>query len=108
MISSLDGLVIMFMGIVGIALLSLILTYVVRKPAVKKVGFYILLVLAILVGIIGLRIGFLGFATQTIVGIAVILAAIGAFILERKGKEFLYAQILASVAVILGIVNLYF
>ena len=108
MLTSLDALVIAFIVMVGIGLLSLILMYLVRKTIVKKITFYILLLLSIISGIIGAAIGATGFLVQAVGGILIVFAAIGAFLLERKGKNFLYAQILASITVVLGIVNLFF
>lgn len=108
MMTLLDALVIIFMAMVGVAFLGMILMFLVKKTKVKQIGLYLTLISAVIAGGIGVEIGALDFPVQTAVGIAVILAAAAAFVWERRKKKMMYAQIVASFAVVIGIVNAFF
>lgn len=107
MLTSLDWLVIVFMGLAAMTLLSLCLMFLLKNKIAKRVCFYVVLVLALYVASIGLRIGFSGgFLGMIAVGFLGILASIGAFVLERvsKGNEKLLriSRIIAAVALVVG------
>lgn len=109
MLNFLDLLVIVFMVLSAVSLLALVLMFLVRNVRIKKVCFYIVAALGIYAGSIGVRIGTFLFPVQTAVGViagAVSIAAI-VLVLSRKGdeKKFKIAQIMASVALVIGIIN---
>ena len=110
MLTSLDWLVIVFMGLAALTLLSLSLMFLIRNNKVKNVFFYIVAALGIYISSIGIRIGLFGmFDVQLIVGILTALVSIGAIVMgaisKGDGKQFLIARIAASAALIVGFFN---
>lgn len=109
MLNSLDILVIAAMALVAVGLLALVLMFLVRNKRVKQVCLYIVAALGIYIATVSLRIFWLGFEGQMLLGLALGAVSIGAIVLERlsKGseKKLLIAQIMAAAALVLGIVN---
>ena len=108
MLTSLDWLVIAFMGLAAMTLLSLCLMFLLKNKVAKRVCFYAVLVLALYMAYIGLRIGFAAeFLSMIAIGFLGILASVGAFVLERvsKGNEklFLISRIIAAAALVVGL-----
>jgi hypothetical protein len=109
MFTSLDLLVVVFMALAAVTLLSLSLLFLIRSKKVQRICFYIVSALGVYMAYVGIRIGFGMFPIQVAIGIAVVLACIGAFVLERvsKGnkKMFLIARIISASALVLGLFN---
>lgn len=113
MLTSLDLLVIVFMVLAAATLLSLCLMFFIRNKTAQRVFFYITSVLGLYISSIGLRIGIGGmFSGQMIVGVMTVLICIGAFVLERIGKNsqktFLIARVLSATALIVALANAFF
>ena len=110
MFTSLDFLVIAFMGLAALTLLSLALMFLLKNKTAKRVFFYIVVALGLYISSIGLRIGLSGWFTAQIgFGVLTVLLGIGAFVVERisKGNErmLLVARILAAAALALSFLN---
>ncbi|MBE6893697.1 MAG: hypothetical protein E7482_06775 [Ruminococcaceae bacterium] len=109
MLTSLDWLVIVYMGMVAASLLSLCLMFLVRRPRIKQVCLYIVAALGVYAASVGIRIGLGLFPVQVAVGVAAGAASIGAIVLERtaKGseKKLKTARILAAAALVIGVIN---
>lgn len=109
MLNSLDLLVSIFLEVTVLSLLAMCLMFVIHKPIVRKVCFYVVVVLGIFIAYGGARIGNFIFPAQTAVAVAAGLLSIAAFVLERryKGneKKFLIARVLASAALVVGVFN---
>lgn len=112
MLTFLDLLVLVFMVLSAVSLLALCLMFLVRKPVVRKVCFYIVVALGIYAATVGARIGTFMFPTQTAIAVVAGIISIAAFVLERMSKEnekkFLIARILSAVALVVGICNAFF
>ncbi len=110
MLTFLDLLVMAFVGLSALSVLALCLMFLVRKPVVRRVCLYLVSALCVYMAYVGIYIGSAGlFLGQSVCGVVVGLAGIGAVVLERlsKGneKKFLIARILASVALVIGMCN---
>ena len=112
MVTFLDAIVLIFMVLTALSLLALCLMFLVRKPMVRKVCFYMVVVLGIYAATVGVRIGQIYFPVQTTVAILAGIGSIAAFVLERLSKQnekkFFIARILAAVALVVGICNAFF
>lgn len=109
MLNFLDLLVIVFMVLAAVSLLALCMMFLVRNPRIKKVCFYIVAALGIYAGSIGIRTGTSLFPVMTAIGVAAAAVSIAAIVLvaTSKGneKKFKIAQLMATAALIVGIVN---
>lgn len=109
MLTFLDLLVVVFMILATVSLLALCLMFLVHKPIVRKVCFYIVEALGIYVATVGVRINGYMFPGQSVIAVLAGIACIAALVLERmsKGdeKKFLIARILSAAALVVGICN---
>ena len=110
MLTSLDWLVIVFMGLVALTLLSLCLMFFLKNKTAKRVCFYIVAVLALYVSSIALRIGLGGwFTTQIFFGVLTVLMSVGAIVLDliskNHEKQQKIARILAAASLAIGFMN---
>ena len=111
MLTSLDWLVIVFMGLAALTLLSLCLMFLLKNKTAKNVCFYIVAALGLYVSSIALRIGFGGwFVTQIFFGVLTVLMALGAIVLKltvgkNNEKYQKIARILAAASLIVGFIN---
>ena len=110
MLTSLDWLVIVFMGLTALTLLSLCLMFLLKNKTAKRVFFYIVAVLGLYISSIALRIGLGGwFTAQIFFGILTVIMSVGAIVLELIGKNnekySKIAHILAAVSLVVGFVN---
>ena len=109
MLTFLDLLVVVFMVLAALSLLAMCLMFLVKKPIVRKVCFYMVVALGIYAATVGVRIGTSLFPAQTAVAVLAGGASIVAFVMERRSKndekKFLVARIIASVALVVGICN---
>ena len=109
MTTFLDLLVIIFIVLVTVCLFCICLMFLTRNLKIKKISYYILSILCIYVGYIGIRIGDGLFLTQTIIGgiICMISIVTSTMILITKDYEqkFKVAQFIISITFIIGILN---
>ena len=109
MLTALDFLTLAFIGLSALSLLAVCLMLLVRKPVVRKVCFYIVVILCIYMAYVGLYISSGFFLGQTIVAVIVGLTGIVTVVLERlsnnDNKKFLIARILSAIALVIGMFN---
>ena len=110
MLTSLDLLIIVFMALAAAALLSLCLMFLLRNKTARKVLFIISSVLGLYLSWVGFRIGIGGFfPIQIAIGVLTALMCVGAFVLERVGKEnekmFLVSRTISAAALAIGFLN---
>ena len=109
MLTALDFLTLAFIGLSALSLLAVCLMLLVRKPVVRKVCFYIVVILCIYMAYVGLYISSGFFLGQTIVAVIVGLTGIATVVLERlsnnDNKKFLIARILSAIALVIGMFN---
>lgn len=109
MLNSLDLLVIVSMLMVAASLLSLCLMFLIRRPMLQRICFYVVSALGVYAASVGIRIGFGLFPIQFIIGIVAGAASIGAVVLERLSKDNeqknKIARVMAAAALIIGTIN---
>ena len=109
MLTALDFLTLAFIGLSALSLLAVCLMLLVRKPVVRKVCFYIVVILCIYMAYVGLYISSGFFLRQTIVAVIVGLTGIATVVLERlsnnDNKKFLIARILSAISLVIGMFN---
>ncbi|MBE6665854.1 MAG: hypothetical protein E7603_06530 [Ruminococcaceae bacterium] len=110
MLTSLDWLIIVFMGLAAATLLSVCLMFLLRNKIGKHICFYVVAALTLFVSYIALYIGLSGwFPGQIFFGALTALASVGAIVLNlisknnEKGQRI--ARILATAALIVGFIN---
>lgn len=109
MTTFLDLLVIVFIVLVTVSLFFICLMFLTRNLIIKKISYYILSILSIYAGYIGIRIGDGLFLAQTIIGGIICMISIftSTMILITKDYEqkFKVAQFIISITFIIGILN---
>ena len=109
MITFLDLLVIVFLELSVTSLLAICLMFLCKKILVKKICFYMVVLLGVFAALINIRMGNSLFPAQTIIGIGIGILCIASFILQHfsKGheKKFLIARITSAIALLIGIFN---
>lgn len=105
----LDLLIVVVMVLAAVSLLALTLMFLIKNKKVRRVCLYIVAALGLYIGYVGFRINWPGFMPQVILAVLMALAGVGAVVLERLSKDdekkFLLARVLASVALIVGMLN---
>ncbi len=109
MITFLDLLIIVSMGLIAASFLALVLMFLVKNKKIQRVCFYVAVALSLYIGYVDIRINWLGFSHQAFLAGALALVSIAAFVLERVKKDndkmFLYARIAAAAALVIGTAN---
>ncbi len=109
MFTSLDLLIIVVMALAAAALLSIALMFLIKNKTVRQVCLYIVAALGLYMGYVGIRIHYCNLPLQMLLAGIFGLTAIGAVALERIGKgdekRSLIARILATAALIFGMIN---
>lgn len=109
MLTSLDWLVIVYMGMVALSLLSVCLMFLVRKPIVRKASLYIAAALGLYAASVGIRLGTSLFPMQTAMAVLAGVGSIAAIVLERKSKgdekKFRTARILSTASLAVGVIS---
>lgn len=112
MVTFLDLLILVSMGLIAAGMLSLVLMFLVRNKKVQKVCFWIAAALGVYIGSVGIRINWPGFYGQAVLAGALMLVSVAALVLERLRKDdekmFLHARIAAAASLVIGIVNALF
>ena len=93
----------------AVSLVSVALMFLVRNTMVRRVCLWIVAALGVYMGYVGLRIMWINSAEQSALAVLMALTSIGAFVLERLSKNskkrFLIARIMASAALVIGMLN---
>lgn len=109
MFTSLDLLVIVFMGLAALTLLSLCLMFLLRNKTAKRVCVYIVSALGIYMSSVAIRIGGDLFFDKVVIGIITALVCVVAIVLDILGKKnqklFPVSRILAAAGLIIGFAN---
>ena len=109
MVTFLDLLVVIVMVLCAVSLVAMALMFLVKNKKVKRICLYLVAALGVYMGYVGFRIMWVNSLAQTGLAVALALVAIGAVVLERllknSSKGLLTAQILASAALIVGMLN---
>ena len=109
MYTSLDLLIIVVMALAAASLLALVLMFLIKNKRARQVCLYTVAALGLYMGYVGIRIHYPGFLPQMLLAGVLALTAIGSVVLERLSKDdhkkFLIARILASVALVAGMLN---
>ncbi len=113
MLTSLDWLVILFMGLAFASLLSLALMFLIRNKIVRYVSMGIVLASAAGAAFFGFMVGFSGYflgqLAISLLAVALIVAAIVLGIIgAKRPKLFLVARILAAASVVFGMLSAFF
>lgn len=109
MFTSLDLLIVAVMALAAAGMLSLALMFLIRNEKVRRICLGIVAALAVYMGYVGFRIHFPGFLPQMILALVLGLVGVGAVVLAKVKKDnkkvFLTARIMASVAMVAGMLN---
>ena len=109
MITSLDYLVILFLGLAVLSVLSIVMMFAVKNTVVRKVFFYIAAAIGLYTAYAGFITTWPMFANQSYLAIIFGACAIIAVILERTSKynekRFSLARVLVTLAVVVGMIN---
>lgn len=109
MTTFLDLLIVVVMALSAVSLVAMALMFLVKNRKISQVCLWIVAVLGIYMGYVGLRILWASSIAQSLLAVLMALAAIGAIVLERLSrnnhKQYRLAQIMASVALIVGMLN---
>lgn len=109
MITFLDLLIIVSLALIAASFLAVVLMFLIKNEKVRRVCFYITVVLSLYIATVGIRINWLGFESQAILAAALALVSVGALVLSLVKKDddrlFLIARIAAAVALVVGVAN---
>ena len=109
MTTFLDLLIVVVLALAAFSLVAMALMFLVKNRTAKRICLYIVAALGIYMGYVGLRILWPGFACQAALSVLAALVSIGAVVLERLSRDskgtFLTAQIMASAALIVGMLS---
>ena len=109
MTTFLDLLIVVVMAMATVSLVAMALMFLVKNRKISQVCLWIVAALGIYMGYVGLRIMWVTSIAQSLLAVLMALTAIGALVLERlsrnNSKQFRLAQIMASVALIVGMFN---
>lgn len=105
MTTYLDLLIVVVLALAAVSLVAMTLQFLVKNRTVKRICLYIVSALGIYMGYVGCRILWPGFAGQAALAVLAALVSVGAVVLERRRGKLLTAQIMASAALIVGMLN---
>lgn len=108
MITALDALVLVFMGMSALSLLAICLMFLIRKDLVKKICFYFLALDGMAVSVMNALMTPGTFPGELAIGWGLGALSIVALLLQVCGKDekrFMIARILVTVSVIAGMFN---
>lgn len=112
MFTSMDLLIVVVMALVAVSLLALVLMFLLKNKTASRVCLYIVAALGVYIGTVGFRINWPGFMPQVTLAVLMALAAVVAVVLERLFKDnekmFRLSRILATAALVVGILNAFF
>ena len=109
MTTFLDLLIVVVMAMAAVSLVAMALMFLVKNRKISQVCLWIVAALGIYMGYVGLRIMWVNSAAQSLLAVLMALTAVGALVFERlsrnNSKQFRLAQIMAAVALIVGMFN---
>lgn len=109
MFTSLDLLIIAVMALAAAGMLSLALMFLVKNEKIRRICLGVVAAMAVYMGYVGFRIHFPGFLPQMILAVALGLVGIGAVVLAKVKKDdskmLLTSRVMASVAMVAGMLN---
>ncbi len=109
MFTSLDLLIIAVMALAAAGMLSLALMFLVKNEKIRRICLGVVAALAVYMGYVGFRIHFPGFLPQMILAVVLGLVGIGAVVLAKVKKDdskmLLTSRVMASVAMVAGMLN---
>ncbi len=111
MTTFLDLLIVVALALTAVSLVAMALMFLAKNRTVKRVCLYLVAALGIYMGFVGLDIMWPSFLGQAMIAGLVILTAIGAVVLERlrknNDKSLLAAEVMASAALVIGMLNVF-
>ncbi len=108
MMTNLDLLVLVFMGLTAAGLLAICLMFLIRKSVVKKICFYLLAVEGMGLACMNALMTPSSFPGELAFGWLLGILSVAALLLELCGKSekrFMIARILVTVSVVAGMLN---
>jgi len=108
MLTNLDWLIIVFMGMTGISLLALLLMYLSKNEKIKKITFYFTAIVGMLISWINALSTPGSYMEEVMLGWGLGAMSVAALLLEICGKnekKSKIARILVTISVILGMWN---
>ena len=109
MLTSLDLLIVVAMGLAALTLLMLSPMFLMHNRRVRRVCFYAVSALCIGLSCLGIRIGLSAPGAKLAVGGMTALAAVGSVVLERLSQsdetKFLAARLVAGAALTVSLLN---
>lgn len=99
-------LIVVVLALAAVGLVAMTLQFLVKNRTVKRVCLYIVAGLGVYMGYVGWRILWPGFAAQVVLAALAALVSAGSVVLERRNQDkLLTAQLMATAALIVGMVN---
>ena len=109
MINSFDLIIIAALAIAALGVMSTVLMFLIRNRTAERVFMYVSTALALYLANVGLYISGGAFPGQSSLSVVVIAGCVGVVVLDilsrKNEKLFIYARILAAVAVVVGFAN---
>ena len=109
MFTFLDLLIVVVLALAAVSLVSMVLMFLVKNRKVSRVCLWIGAVLGIYMGYVGVRIMWINSASRSALAVLMGLTAFASIVLERLSRDnpkaCLTAKIMASAALVVGIVN---
>ena len=109
MTTFLDLLIVVVMALAAVGLVAMVLMFLVKNRKISQVCLWIVAALGVYMGYVGVRIMWINSSAQSLLAVLMALTSIGALVLERlsrhNSKQFRLAQIMASAALIVGMLN---
>ena len=110
MFTSLDLLVLVFIGMTGFSLLAILLMFLIRHDLVKKIFFYFLTIQGMLLSWFNALSTPSDYLGEIVLGWGLGIMSVAALLLQICGKsekKFKIAQVLVTASVIFGLGNLF-
>ena len=109
MLTSLDLLILVFIGLVAMTLVTVPLMFIIKNKIVRKIFLGIVCTLGVYMAGVGIYIGFGMFMIQTAIGVLALLSCIAAFIFgmvfSRNKWAFLATRIAAGASLVIALFN---
>ena len=111
MTTFLDLLIVVALAMTAVSMVAMVLMFLVKNKTVKRVCLYLVAALGIYMGFVGLDILWPNFMGQAVIAALTILSSIAAIVLAQLSKDsnkrFLTAEILASTALVIAMLNVF-
>ncbi len=111
MFTFLDLLIVVVMAMAAVGLLAMAGMFLIKNETLKRICFYIVSGLGVYLGYVGIRTLWPGFGGQVALALALAALSVGAIVVslvkKNDGKIFRIAQVAASVALVVGMINVF-